>query len=82
MKIKHVPDCTVVQLADGRRGWKGVNTKSTKRNLILFAEGPATELKPDEEVEVLMYPAQLAVKYVKDLDIDEQHAVDHWMMNH
>jgi hypothetical protein len=72
MKIKHVPDCTVVQLTDGRIGWKGVNSQSTKKNLVIFANGEGAELQPNDEVEVVKFPAQIAREYVEALPIQKQ----------
>jgi hypothetical protein len=70
MKIKHVPNWSVVKLPDGR--FCTVTNKTEKRGkpIAQFADSSQdTYLDSDEiEVEVLLYPAQLAKAHLLSLE--------------
>ncbi len=67
MKIKHIPDCSVVKTNNRI----GVLMKQTGGKPQIHFGDIATEISDSAEVEVVKYPAQLAKEFVSALLAEE-----------
>jgi hypothetical protein len=68
MKAKQIPDWSIVKLPDGRVGAytnKGPNGRPTVH--VRAAAVTAVEVKFDDEMEVVKYPAEIAMAYAAGL---------------
>jgi hypothetical protein len=64
MKIRHIPEWSIVRLADERVGTVGAG-----RKIVMLSQDHGVEVKPSTEVDVILYPAQLAMAYLGGLKV-------------
>lgn len=71
METKHVPEWSIVELPDGRRGV--LSRYSRGKYLVRISADFGVELSPNADVRVLMYPAEGMMKLLAEFQKESRN---------